>query len=374
MKLVRARFNAIAALVALSTCLTFHVGTKLAHRANVFERSALLTGLSESAQEDASETTGWIGRLRRRYQGPPATQIGKNHERIKAAFRSVIESANHGTVRIFADGRLRALGTIVDAEGHILSKASEVQGQVQCRLHDGRRLPAHVVAADPSYDVVLLKVSAKDLSPVVIPADVAVPVGTLLASPGGFGNDPLAIGVASLELQPIPRQPGFLGIVIGEAAEGPRVQEILPGSAAARAGLRVNDVILNVNGTDVATPQALRELLQSQRPGDSVQLRIRRDSESKVISARLGRFTELDGTDGRMHSQVSGALSTRRSDFPMVLQHDTLLQPNQCGGPLVDVDGNVVGINIARADRVATYAIPARTIRELIVRLKSARD
>jgi serine protease Do len=56
-----------------------------------------------------------------------------------------------------------------------------------------------------------------------------------------------------------------------------------------------------------------------------------------------------------------------------VLEHDTILQPNQCGGPLVDLDGQVVGINIARANRVATYAIPARVARPLLEALKSSK-
>ena len=61
-------------------------------------------------------------------------------------------------------------------------------------------------------------------------------------------------------------------------------------------------------------------------------------------------------------------LSGRRSGFP-ALQHDTVLHPDQCGGPLVNLDGKVVGINIARASRVASYAIPADVVVPLIQEL-----
>jgi serine protease Do len=68
---------------------------------------------------------------------------------------------------------------------------------------------------------------------------------------------------------------------------------------------------------------------------------------------------------------MGGPISLRRTNFPNVLQHDTVLQPEQCGGPVVDLDGNVVGINIARAGRVESYAVPAETILALLPRLKS---
>ena len=46
----------------------------------------------------------------------------------------------------------------------------------------------------------------------------------------------------------------------------------------------------------------------------------------------------------------------------MILQHDSVLKPSECGGPLVDLDGKVVGINIARAGRTETYAIPSEVV------------
>jgi serine protease Do len=64
-------------------------------------------------------------------------------------------------------------------------------------------------------------------------------------------------------------------------------------------------------------------------------------------------------------------LSERRVLFPSALEHDTVLLPNQCGGPLVDLEGNVIGINIARANRVASYAIPADVARPLLESFKT---
>ena len=41
-------------------------------------------------------------------------------------------------------------------------------------------------------------------------------------------------------------------------------------------------------------------------------------------------------------------------------------EKQQCGGPVVDLNGNVIGINIARAGRIKTYTIPAADILALL--------
>ena len=58
------------------------------------------------------------------------------------------------------------------------------------------------------------------------------------------------------------------------------------------------------------------------------------------------------------------------------MQHDAVLSPQDCGGPLVDLDGKVVGINIARAGRVETYALPSKLARSVLasLRLQAARS
>lgn len=48
-----------------------------------------------------------------------------------------------------------------------------------------------------------------------------------------------------------------------------------------------------------------------------------------------------------------------------------MLEPWQCGGPLVNLDGQAIGLNIARASRVATYALPSALVQRVIADLKS---
>ena len=71
--------------------------------------------------------------------------------------------------------------------------------------------------------------------------------------------------------------------------------------------------------------------------------------------------------------EVNGSISARSSGFTTIFMHDTVLMlPNQCGGPLVNLDGRAVGINIARAGRVSSYALPTAVVRSQVTQMLSS--
>jgi S1-C subfamily serine protease len=51
-----------------------------------------------------------------------------------------------------------------------------------------------------------------------------------------------------------------------------------------------------------------------------------------------------------------------------------VVEPEDCGGPLVDLDGDVVGVNIARAGRTETRAIPSEVVRSLLPGMMPAKE
>jgi serine protease Do len=66
---------------------------------------------------------------------------------------------------------------------------------------------------------------------------------------------------------------------------------------------------------------------------------------------------------------MSGDYSKRRSGFPRVLQHDVQGNRVTVGGPLLDLEGRCIGMNIARANRAESFAIPLEELRDVISRL-----
>ena len=57
----------------------------------------------------------------------------KNNATIKAAYRVATAEAGKATVEVLGDGKVVALGTVVDPQGYIVTKASLLEGKISCR-------------------------------------------------------------------------------------------------------------------------------------------------------------------------------------------------------------------------------------------------
>jgi serine protease Do len=301
----------------------------------------------------------------------------KSSPQFLAAFREAVAGPARSTVRVICENKDTALGAVVGEDGWILTKASELKGDPTVRLHDGRERPARVVGVSEPYDLAMLKVEVKDLVPVEWRDSKHEAVGNWLATPGP-GPDPVAVGILSVaartvtgsELARRSSSGGFLGIRVAAVKGGVKVAEVIPKSAAAKAGFKEDDVIVAVADKPVADPDALFKALARTRPGQTVTVKVKREDEELQLRAKLDS-RPMDRSD--FQNQLGGKLSDRRTGFPTILQHDTILRPTDCGGPLVDLDGRVVGINIARAGRTETYAIPAEVIKPLLKDLRSGK-
>jgi S1-C subfamily serine protease len=70
--------------------------------------------------------------------------------------------------------------------------------------------------------------------------------------------------------------------------EGIIIGRVEPGSPAARAGLRAQDIIVRANDTAIRNGGDLRKLLRSLAPGDDLRLEVLRPSGRSRITVRLG--------------------------------------------------------------------------------------
>jgi serine protease Do len=297
----------------------------------------------------------------------------RNHRSVREAFRTVVKDAGKSTVQIVYQNRRVALGTVVGAEGYIVTKASELKETVECRLADGRKLRADVITVDEKLDIALLHVDATDLTPVQWRESEPPLAGSWLATVGP-GEVPAAIGVVSASPRTIPAPRPVLGVQLEPIEGGARIGSIIPESPAEEAGLKENDVIVEVNGREVKDREGLISYIQTLQPGENVELVVLREEERVTISARLTDINSLaHGKRVDFQNSLGGPLSTRRWGFASVLQHDTVLRPNDCGGPVVDLDGRAVGINIARAGRVASYALPVQVVMPLVADVRSGK-
>jgi len=310
--------------------------------------------------EPASSFLRRLGRL------DAPSENSRSHESVRSAFRDIVSSAAQSTVRVLSNGTQVALGTVVDANGLVLTKASELDGNLACALRDGQRLPAKIVGVSTDHDLALLKVDKTQLVPVSWAEENPPQVGAWLATAGGAA-EPRAIGVVSALPRRIAMPEAVLGIQVQATRQGAQVMFVFADSSASRARLQKGDILLSVGSIDVSTPEEVTREIQRHQPGEQVTLEISRDGKPTTIIATLGNRQYLGNqAQSEIMESLGGPLSKRRGGFPSVLQHDTVLRPRDCGGPVVDLDGNVVGINIARVSRVASFAIPAKEITQLL--------
>ena len=296
----------------------------------------------------------------------------KDGTAVRAAFRDVVRQVNRSLVSVLTDGRQVSLGAVVSSDGLILTKASELGDHVRCRLRDGREFDATTVIVHDRYDVALMKIDCDNLVPVEWADSHDPQVGQWLATPG-MEEIPVAVGIVSVPRRPIPSEKGVLGVQLSDGTPGPRVTFVVPSSPASRAGLQTGDLVVRAGDERINDSQSFEHLIHRFAPGDTVNVVVLRQNHEVSVRAVLGRLAGTQMTRGYWMNRMSGRMSQRRAGFPQAIQHDTVLEPEMCGGPVVNLSGQAVGLNIARAGRVETYAVPADVVKTLIRELRSGR-
>jgi serine protease Do len=311
-------------------------------------------------QEDSESDAAALAKIR-----------GRSTPAMLRAFSSVVAQARSSVVRFDRDGKEVALGVVVDAGGLVLSKASELEvAEFTCRLANGHTADARVIATDAETDLALVRVSVGGLRPIEWASPTAI-VGEWVVTPG-IESAPEALGILSVPARKIPPKRALMGVQLDLDA---RINWVIPGMGAEKAGLKSGDTLVGVNGTGVTNREQLVKALSRFREGQTVDVRVRRDTNELGMNVQLGlRKEPSNGRRGgdrqeRMN-RFGSQLSRRAEDFEMALQHDTVLQSWQCGGPLLNLEGKAIGLNIARAGRVASYALPSELVEQAFSRLK----
>ncbi len=264
-----------------------------------------------------------------------------------------------------------AFATGVRADGWLLTKASEVSGagELQCQIK-GAWVAAKVVRTWPDHDLALLKATAKDIPAVKWAERGPLQVGTFITAAAPEGREPVAIGVVSVQVRnEQTKGRGFLGIQLESDDQGLKIRDVVAKGPAEKSGLQKEDRILELDGKKPDSVYTFTKMVSDLKAGDKVKLKFQRGEAIVEKEIALGdRGTAVGparGGNDRMNSMGS-TISKRRTDFPAAMQTDLPLQASQCGGPVTDLDGNAVGLVIARSGRIETQVLPSETIRALL--------
>ena len=293
---------------------------------------------------------------------------------VVAAFeaqRQVLQTSS----AVILDGRKEiGYGVVISADGHILTKASEILDAkaLAVTVDQTKYAAVKVLAVDPTWDVALLKVEASGLVPVAYAPTSALPQGTWVVANGATTRTArrLLAGIVSAKIREIPASGGAaLGVVLSAKSKLLEVDEVNEKSGAKEAGLQKGDVILSIEGKKLKKIEDIAEVLKDRKAGSMVKMTYRRKGEEITVDVRLLVRSEMFTDQMNRNDQMSGEFSPRRSGFPRVMQHDILGSRSVVGGPVLDLDGRCIGMNIARANRAESFAIPVEDLKELAARL-----
>ncbi len=279
----------------------------------------------------------------------------------------VMQMARQATVEIHGTDQegnvaVRACGTLVD-EQHVATKLSEIVfcEKLECHFADGSKTLATLSRQSRAIDLAILTIETPSQHGSIIRAKIAEAksdvsfVGRIIFA-ATSSMDISAAGLICRDSHKEPSLPARFGATMQEVGKQVLIKELSPNGSAVVAGLKANDTILRLDGEPLNSLAAIGSMFQSCQPGDWIALDIERGENQLRMQAQLQhdpgqQFEKTEFLDGR-----AGDLSQRRSDF-QALQHDIEITPAACGGPLLDIDGHIVGINIARRARESTLAL-----------------
>ncbi|NBP51508.1 MAG: hypothetical protein EBU70_10115, partial [Actinobacteria bacterium] len=240
----------------------------------------------EAAMEDRmSDAAADEGRLA---EGADAREEQYDRRaQVLEALSTLTDPYADAVVAVLVDSRDACYGTLIDDEGHVLTKASELGNpvrRVDVLLDDGQAVRARRLAEDRTLDLAIIGIDPIDAVPVEF-GDAPEPVlGDALLTVGR-GIAPLALGFRSLG----PYVSGgsdaagraFLGVTLRAPTDEERaripggvgqvVGEVIPGGSGAAAGIRPGDAIVRIDGVVLDGAEAAAAPLRARAPGDQVE-------------------------------------------------------------------------------------------------------
>ncbi len=83
-------------------------------------------------------------------------------------------------------------------------------------------------------------------------------------------------------------QRAYLGVRLAELDSGVRLADVIDGQPAGDAGLRAGDTVLEVAGKKVDTAGDVQSAVAARKPGDELELKIRRGGSERTVTVKLG--------------------------------------------------------------------------------------
>ena len=301
--------------------------------------------------------------------------VDAQSDAFNKALEPALAEAAKSTVLIWGRNRRPlelAYGTVIGDGTQVLTKWSQIQPYLDTLYVQGGRgeaAKAEVSGVFTDEDLALLDL-APDSAVAFTPAkfhESELALGKFLAASRPNGK-PGAFGVVSvLERNLRETDQAHLGIMADAdyRGEGVRIANVQPEYGAAEAGLQAGDVILRLGDRTISGLLELKNAMSGKQPGDKVTLLVEsagKEREVEVMLSNRPMLGQFSGDRLNQMERMGGEPNRVRDGFSRVVQSDIQIQANKVGGPVADLDGNIVGITMARADRTRTYIMGSNAL------------
>ncbi len=155
----------------------------------------------------------------------------------------------------------------------------------------------------------------------------------------------------------------YIGIRGIKSDSGFVVKEVTTDSPL-KDSILVGDILIDINGTPVTDEMTFNKTIFQYRPMDSSSIAFVRNGNTHNAKFVFGKW-QIPSNDPAFF--FKGGSSVISDGFKQVFVHDAAILPNECGGPVFDLHGNCLGVNIARFSRSISLAVPLSYIRKLIL-------
>lgn len=160
--------------------------------------------------------------------------------------------------------------------------------------------------------------------------------------------------------------PVMIGITMGEPdeddVEGVLIETVVGDSPAEKAGIKAGDILVKFDGKKVAGREALVEMLHKYKPGDKVDVQVKRGDESRAITVELAKYKRA-----QVFAQTIPGMALRGLN-PLGGQQEALNKAQR------ELRAQIEKLNAARGDGEEARRQAVEALEEALQSLRAAAD
>ena len=302
--------------------------------------------------------------------------LSEQADNLYAVIDPLVKEISDSVVIFKAGNEIISVGTVT-SKG-IVTKYSEISkysAKDNLRMVDKNGTiyrDIELLSIYESYDIAVLK-NVGGLPAVDLTRSVTPDAGSFIVA-ASASEEALAMGVVSVKSRSLKdKDRGFLGVVMDmDQVEtgGVKLTHVQQDTAASRAGLQRDDVIISIDGKPVSNMFEMKNFLQRLSPGSDIKISYKRDGviipNVNVVLGAMKEMPQVKRSRMNMMKTMGGSVNEVSEGFPLVIQSDIQIKSNFCGAPVVNLDGEIVGLVVAKASRIKAYIMEGRELDKLL--------